>query len=114
MCAHTGAEELLPDVSTQGRLEREKEKGEGGEEQGKEGEKEKIKSTDLKEEGSVSQGEPHCGVRILREVEVKAKITDVELQRRRCTLVFLRQNATVLLRLTLNSWASYSSYSPAS
>lgn len=93
---------------------KERRRREGGEEQGKEGEEEKIKSTDLKEEESVSQGEPHCGVRILREVEVKAKITDVELQRRRCTLVFLRQNATVLLRLTLNSWANYSSYSHAS
>lgn len=53
---------------------KERRRREGGEEQGKEGEEEETKSTDQKEEGSVSQGEPHCGVRITREVEVKAEI----------------------------------------
>lgn len=51
---------------------KERRRKEGREEQGK-GEEEKTKSTDQKEEGSVSQGEPHCGVRIMREVEVKAE-----------------------------------------
>lgn len=49
--------------------------GVGGEGQRKEGEK--TKREEQKEEGSASQGEPHCGVRTLREAEVKGKMTGV-------------------------------------